>query len=519
MNFNAKKLIAALSLSTITLTAGTACFAQSAYDLVIQGGRVIDPESGFDGVAHVGITGDQIAAISETPLQGKVVIDAYNQVVAPGFIDLHAHGQNIGAYRMYAMQGVTTALELESGVLPIADWYEAQAKKKLPVHYGASAAWTFARISAFEQTPPRADLDFFQEAQSKNEWKEDIASAEQLEEIFALIEQGLEEGGLGIGINAGYAPGHGQKEYYALAKLAAKHGVATYTHVRYMNMAEPQSTFEAMKELIGNSALTGAQMYICHINSNSLRDIDATLEMIDAAKAKGINIGAASYPWAAASTVVGAAMFTGDDWKQRTGYRSNSFQLGPRRLSDEELDRYQREAPGTVITWHFLDEENADELAILDKSILNPNVMIESDAVPWFVVEGDSITPYAGSEWPLPANVFSHPRSSGSYTKVLGSYVRERKLLSLNEAIRKMTLMPAEFMDDFVPQMKKKGRLQTGMDADIVVFDPATVGNRATYTEPTHYSVGVNTVVVAGSLVVQNGELILDAAPGQAIRR
>ena len=119
------------------------------YDLVINNGRVIDPETEFDAVANVGITDGRIVAVTREPITGKTVIDATDQVVAPGFIDLHAHGQNIGDYRMQAMQGVTTMLELESGVLPIGQWYEKQAQKGLPINYGASAGWTFARIAVF----------------------------------------------------------------------------------------------------------------------------------------------------------------------------------------------------------------------------------------------------------------------------------------------------------------------------------------------------------------------------------
>ena len=190
--------------------------AQS-YDLVILNGRVIDPETGLDAVRNVGINGDEIAAISEFPMEGETTIDATGHVVAPGFIDLHAHGQNIGDYRMQAMQGVTTALELESGVLPIGEWYDAQATKNLPINYGASAAWTFGRIAAFIGEGPEATTAYFQNAQGRDDWKQEIATGPLRDQILSLVEQGLQDGALGIGINAGYAPGYGQKEYFDLA--------------------------------------------------------------------------------------------------------------------------------------------------------------------------------------------------------------------------------------------------------------------------------------------------------------
>ncbi len=420
---------------------------------------------------------------------------------------------------MQAQQGVTTALELESGILPIGEWYEAQSKKKLPINYGASAAWTFARVATFTEQAPYADLKYFQNVQGIDSWKQEIATDEQLEEIIAYVKQGLKEGAIGIGINAGYAPGYGQKEYYALAKLAAEHEVATYTHVRYASMLEPGSSFEAIQELIANSALTNAKMHINHINSTSLKDIDATLELFDEATENGFHVTAGAYPWGAASTVIGGAMFSGPQWKERLGYQEESIQLGNKRLSNEEVFEAQKEAPGTVINWHFLDEAVPSELSALDRSILHPNVLIESDSMPWMLIDEGKISYYEGDEWPLPSEAFAHPRSSGTFTKILGSYVRERGLLTMEEAISKMSYMPATVLDGFVPQMQKKGRIQPGMDADIVIFNPNTVDNHATYQVPAALSTGINTVLVNGQFVVQDGKLITDAAPGQAIRR
>ena len=493
--------------------------ATLANDIVITGGRVIDPESGLDAIRNVAIDGDRIVEISELPLDGDLVIDASGQVVAPGFIDLHAHGQNIGDYRMQVMQGVTTMLELESGVLPIADWYAEQAEKRLPINYGAAAAWTFARIATFTATEPVSSPEYFQEAQGRNDWKMNIATAEQQEQILSMVAQGLDQGALGIGINAGYAPGYGNKEYTALARLAAERDVATFTHVRYASNLEPESSYQAVLELIANAAVTGAHMHICHINSTSLKDIHSTLALIDEAFEKGINISVGAYPWGAASTVVGAAMFSGDGWRERMGSTAENFQLGTERMTEEQLADYQENKPGTFITWHFLDESNPDNLALLDASILHPRILIESDEMFWMLIDGDNIVNYDGNAWPLPENAFSHPRSNGSFAKILRSYVRERKLMSLNEAVRKMSLMPAQTLQDFVPQMKTKGRLQKGMDADIVVFDPETVSDVGTYLEPNQPAVGVNWVLVNGEVVVDQGKLKPDADPGRPIRR
>jgi len=490
------------------------------YDLVVMNGRVMDPETNYDEIANVGVKDGRIAVITKNKISGDKTIDAAGHVVAPGFIDLHAHGTNIGDYRMQAIQGVTTMLELESGVLPIKDWYADQAERNLPVNYGASAAWTFARIATFSDTPPSADAAYFQDAQARSDWKMDLATAEQQAQILKYVQEGLDQGALGIGINAGYAPGYGRKEYFALAELAAERDVATFTHVRYASNVEPQSSFEAVHELVGLAATTGAHMHLCHINSTSLRDIDATLSLIDGAFEKGINITVGAYPWGAASTVIGAAMFSGEGWQDRMGSTASNFQLGTERMTEAQIEDYQKNQPGTFIVWHFLDESNPDDLALLDKSVLHPNILIESDEMFWMQMDDKgSISNYEGNAWPLPEGTFSHPRSNGTFAKVLRSYVRERGLMSMQEALRKMSLMPAQTIEDFVPQMKKKGRLQKGMDADIVVFDPDTISDVGTYQDSNRPAKGVQSLIVNGAMVVDNGALILDASPGRPIRR
>ena len=512
-----KKLCGLLVLSSLLLATSAVAVE---YDVVISNGRVMDPETAYDDIANVGIKDGTIAVITKKEISGKETIDAVGHVVAPGFIDIHAHGQNIGDYRMQAMQGVTTMLELESGVVPIADWHELQGQKNLPIHYGAAAGWTFARIATFTETKPEATAKYFQDAQGRMDWKMNIATPEQQEQILKLVEQGLDEGALGIGINAGYAPGYGQKEYFALAELAAKRNVATFTHVRYASNMEPKSSFEAIKELIANAAITGAHMHVCHINSSSLKDIHSTLKLIDNAFENNINISVGAYPWGAASTVVGAAMFSGEGWRERMGSTAENFQLGTKRMTEAQLTDYQKNNPGTFITWHFLDESNPDDLALLDASILHPKILIESDEMFWiFMDKHNHVINYEGDEWPLPKDTFSHPRSNGTFAKILRSYVRERKLMSMQEALRKMCLMPAQTLADFVPQMKKKGRLQKGMDADIVVFDPETISDVGTYEAPNQPAIGVQSLLVNGTLVVADGKLLLDAAPGQPIRR
>ncbi len=488
------------------------------YDLVIKGGRIIDPETGLDAIRNVGITDNRIAAISETPLQGARLLQAEGLVVAPGFIDLHAHGQQLPAAWVQAFDGVTTALELESGLLPISRYYDAVAKEGRPINYGASVAWTYARIAEKEGMEPDGSIVWFQGAFTKSNWQTALATTDEIDRIIARVEQGLREGGLGIGVNAGYAPGYGRKEYYRLAELAARYGVPTYTHVRYGSVKEPQSAFEAFEELVALSAATGAHMHVCHINSSSSRDIRDCVALLKGAQAQGLPVTVEAYPYGAGSSTVGAEIYRGDDWLERWGAMdASAMELNGVPLTQAKIDELQTSAPGTIVVMHFLqpDKSEADQ-ALLDLSVLYPGGSIASDAMPWQTMAGGLVD---GNVWPLPEGAFAHPRSAGCYSRFLARYVRERKVISLSDALAKMSLEPARVLQTSVPQMLHKGRLQVGADADIVVFDLATVQDNATFVEPTHLSTGFRHVVVNGVPIIEEAKRIADARPGRPIRR
>ncbi len=318
------------------------------FDLVLANGRVIDPETGLDGVRSVGIRDGQIAAISPTPLQGRTVLDASGLVVAPGFIDLHAHGQDLPAARMRAFDGVTTALELEAGTLPVAAAYDRVGREGRPINYGFSASWLFARIAEKEGMEPTGAVTFFQDAQRRTGWQHSLASPEETARIIARVEQGLQDGALGIGVLAGYAPGYGRKEAFAVAQLAARHGVPTFTHVRYMSVIEPESSFEAIAEIVSLAAATGAQMHIVHLNSTSTRDIPRIAELVRGAQGRGLKITTEAYPYGAGSTVVGAELFRGN-WKNGAGVRlpaTSSWPACPSPTRRSPRRRRRRREPG-----------------------------------------------------------------------------------------------------------------------------------------------------------------------------
>jgi len=493
------------------------------YDIVIRGGRILDPETGRDEIADLAITRDEIAAIGSGLDRGAREIDASGLVVAPGFVDLHAHGQSVTADRMQAFDGVTSALELEVGVLPVSAWYAAQAEAGRLLNYGASAAWLYARKAVMIglDLDKRSHLGRLMAAGSDDmRWSLDVSSEAQAEEIIDLVRQGLDEGGLGIGIPNGYAPGAGVIEITRLCELAKAYETPTYTHIPFSSRYDPKSTIESYIRLIGYAGATGAHMHICHFNSGSLLDVEHAAALVQKAQAQGLPITTEAYPYGTGSTFIGAGYFADPEFFNRTGTTHRTVQLVSSRRrfdSPEDLAAVRAKEPSLQVLWHFLDiEENAHHRALLDVSVLFPGGAIASDALPWNLPDGSV---YTGQEWPLGPDKSSHPRSSGTFTRFLRHWVRERKAISLMEAIAKCTLIPAKIVEGCAPQLGRKGRLQEHGDADIVVFDPDTVTERATFEQMHLPAEGMRHVLVNGHPVIFDGILDTEALPGRPILR
>ena len=396
--------------------------------LVISGGRVVDPASGMDAIGDVAVLDGQISAVGTGLGSAERVIDATGLVVAPGFIDLHAHGQSIPADRMQAFDGVTTTLDLEAGVLPVASWYRRQAAKGRVLNYGAAANWAFARIGAMTGSNAESSLEAFGNAMRDRRWIDNVASDTEVAGILDRLAIGLNEGGIGIGILNAYAPGAGVQELTAVCQLAAAHDVATFTHVAYMSRIDPESAAEAYIRLIGYAGATGAHMHICHFNSSSKTDVERCAVLVAKAQAQGLPITVEAYPYGTGSTVLAAAFFSDPEFEARngTGYDSVQRVTDGRRFRDrKELLAAQAEEPSTLVLWHILDiENNPHHRDLLDISVLYPGGAIASDAMPWTLSDGSV---YTGDAWPLPEDATSHPRSAGCFTRFIREWVRERK--------------------------------------------------------------------------------------------
>jgi dihydroorotase len=441
------------------------------YDIVMSGGRVMDPESGLDAVRYIGI--NRNTAISTSPLHGKIEIDANGLVVAPGFIDLHSHGQTPEAYRYKAMDGVTTALELEVGVSPVSEWYTAREGKSL-IHFGASSGHIPARMALMHDSGRLLPRDG---AMNRP------ATAEEQKAIEAMLQKGLDEGALGMGMGITYTPTASPDEILSLFYLAAKFKRPVFVHMRSGNV------IASLQEVITDAAASGAPLHVVHLNSSAAAKTPQALRLIEGVRARGLDVTTEAYPYTAGMTEIASANYNGWENRPPEYFSTLLWPATGERLTRESFERYRKQG-GFVASF-----SNTEEMVKV--AISYPLVMIASDGI----IE----------------NGIGHPRAAGTYSRVLGKYVREEKALSLMDAIRKSSLMPAQRLEVMSPQMRQKGRIKVGADADIGVFDPARVIDKATYQNPAQYSEGFRYVLVEGTFVVSDGKL-QDVTPGQGIR-
>ena len=450
------------------------------YDLVLANGRVMDPESGLDAVRWVGIRDGKIAAISAQPLTGRSVLEARGLVVAPGFIDLHAHGQDDENYRIYALDGVTTALEMEVGTADIPAWYAARTGKAL-VNFGATISHVQSRMRVLGD--PSQFLP-------SGEGGRGLATPAQIAEIQRRLRDGLRQGALGIGFGLQYTPGATKWEVLEMFRVASEFRAPAFVHTRAFGTKEPGSSVESFVEVIGAAAITGAPLHIVHLNSMSLSSTPQTLKIVEEARSRGMDLTTEAYPYSAGMTAIESALFDQYENAPDSVYRQFMWVATGERLTGESFKRYRKQGGPVVL---FLNTPEMEALAIQA-----PFTAIASDG---------SLTAGKG-----------HPRTSGTYARVLGHYVREKQALSLMDAIGKMALLPAQRLEKWAPMFAGKGRIKVGADADIAVFDPATVIDRSTYQEPARPAAGFRHVLVNGVPVVRDGALVTGQFPGRAAR-
>lgn len=467
-------ILLALIVLAVPLSLPLSVSAQD-FDLVLKGGRVMDPESGLDAVCDLGIAEGKVRAISESPLKGREIIDASGLVVAPGFIDLHQHAQDDETYRLKVRDGVTAALELEVGTDDIDRWYR-EREGKLPIHYGVSIGHIKVRMRVMGDFP-----SFLPRSDSKAATAE--ASPEQIEKMKAGIARGLDAGAPAVGFGIMYTPAASHFEILEMFRVAGSYRASCHVHLRDRR----EHTIESAGEVIAASALSGAPLQIVHLQAIAGPATPKLLQMVTDAQAKGLDVTAEVYPYTAGMTDIKSVIFA-DGWRESFDLDYTDLQWGAtgERLTQETFQKY-RKTGGLVIVY-----SNPESTVI--EGLRHPTAMIASDGLK------------------------GHPRNAGTYARVLGHYVREKGDLDLMTALRKITLMPAQRLEGRVPAMKHKGRVNVGADADLTLFDPETVIDKATFTEPEVPSEGIPFVLVGGTFVVRDGEIIEGILPGKPIR-
>lgn len=443
---------------------------------MIAGGRVIDPDTSYDAVANVGLIDGRVGAITEVELAGKTVIDATGLVVAPGFIDLLSYEPNPYGVWYKIGDGVTTNLCMH-GVNDTAEHFfevfgsEAQ---RPPVHYGGAFDNPWMRTYK-AQIPTKP------------------ATAAQLSMLVDLLREGIEAGWIGLDFEPEYSPWVESDEYTALSRVAAEYGIPVFSHIRYSTPNPPEKgSLKAIDELIDIARTTGAAVHVEHITSMATHVMDDAIAKIDDARRSGLDVTACIYPYDFWATTLGSERFA-PGWQERFGISYGDLEVGGtgERLTEQTFNRYRSE--NKLVAAYAIPEQDV-ETAL---------------RVPWIMIGSDAI--------PEPGNN-NHPRASGCFSRVLGRYVREKNVLSLRDALAKMTILPARRLEARAPAMRTKGRIQIGADADITVFDPETVVDNSTVAEPAQMSTGIEYVFVGGNLVKDREGIDKDVRPGQPIK-
>ena len=410
------------------------------YDVVIRNGRVMDPETRLDAAGlNVGIRGKTIIAITNQPLAGRLEIDAASRVVAPGFIDILSYNPNSYGVWYKLADGVTTNLAMHGA----------------PGTDGDMKAWY--RIHARQRPPVHFGGAFLYGAAriKLGVGNYRAATPTQLARLVTLFERALEDGALGISLSLEYEPGISDAELQAMMGVARRYQVPVFFHVRYSTVEPPGTNFDALREVLSLARRTGVTVHIEHITSTGgTFSMPESLRLLQAARDEGLDVTACAYPYPYWGSPLNSARFS-KGWQRRFHIDYGDLQLAgsAERLTPSSFRQYRRKG----------------KLAVA-YAILEP---------------GNN----------------NHPRAAGTFTRTLGVYVRERRVLTLMEALEKITLLPARRLQAQAPALRRKGRLQVGADADVVVFDPEKVSDRATAEHPNRFAVGIDYVLVAGKVV------------------
>ncbi len=486
------------------------------YDLILRSGTIVDGTGDPSYTGSLAITGDRIAAVGDVNGSAKTEIDVSRLVISPGFVDVHAHDDAAvvrdPSVDFKIMQGVTTDVvgNCGAGVAPTSDAFrQFYARGIGPILGDSALAWTtthdyFAAVEAAHPAVnvtayvPHGVLRYIALALERRE-----PDDSELSHMKDLADEGMTAGAIGMSTGLIYPPGYFSRtpELIELAKVVAKHGGIYTSHIR----DEGPGLLRAVEEAIRIGEESGCPVEISHHKAagrEAWGSTERSLEVLEAARARGIDVTVDVYPYTAGSTALAAIARFGDDVFEMpaliASVKHNKAAYEGKYVADiaEELGM----SKGDAVRKLLHDEENSP--TVINFTMDEPDVrrvlayqhaMIGSDGIP---SEGKP-----------------HPRLYGTMPRVLGTYVREHGVLTLEDAVRKMTSLPAG-----KHRVKDRGTLREGGFADVVVFDPAKVDDIATYPEPRQYPKGIEYVVANGKLAVDGGHQTA-ARAGRMLRR
>jgi len=478
------------------------------YDLVINNGRVMDPETNFDEIRNVGVKDGTIAVITKKKIKGKQTIDAKGLVVAPGFIDGHQHCIEPYAYRLMLRDGRTTILDMEIGAHgpKLNEWYKRR-EGNAPLNFGVAVAHEFARAEVLDgykdwkylYTPDAI------KSRVKQGWSKTRPTLEQGNQILSLIDEGLQQGGLGIGSTVGYMrEGVSAREIFELQKLSGRYGRFMDMHFRYTPGTDVTET-NGIQEMLANAAALGSPAIAAHFNNPGYNMVH---ELLVRMRDKGYNVWGEVYPYAAGSTALNAVFLEPEMWVKTLGNKyEDTIQdvaTGEFYTQKSREEMLKKEPTRVVLVYKIAKSAIVDWIKM-------PGVAIGSDGMPLFPDDGlTRDTPYED----LPN---THPRFSGSFAKVL-RLARENDI-PLMQAVSMTSYNYAKPLGKMgLKAMQVRGRMQEGMVADITLFDPETVRDNSTYEKGTLPSTGIEHVIVNGTLVLKDQKTLKGVNPGQPIR-
>lgn len=451
------------------------------YDIVIENGTITDPEKNIIFKNNIGIINDKIAIITNKKILGKITIDAINQIVSPGFVDIHSHiDGNIGCAELSVLQGVTTVIGGNCGISPLnlKDFFNKQDSKGFPINQGELIGHSFGlRKKAGIRSPYIA------------------ATAKEIEVMCKLTEEAFEQGALGLSFGLEYAPGSSFEEVIALSKIATKYKKIIPIHTNLTSSTD----LDSLKEAIKIAEITGAHVLISHfVYQFGTGIMTEALDIVDEARGKGLQISVDSGMYTAFATGIKTAVYD-EKSIEKFGWKLENLLVATGKYKGERLNENlykelrKHHKNESIVCFTGIEEE-------IYEALKKDYVMLSSDT------------------GPSPSGLTNegHPQNAGTFVRFFRKMVREQNSISLIKAIEKCTLIPANTL-----QLKSKGRLSEGMDADIVVFDINRISDNSDFPgigQPDAKPSGIGYVIVNGKIVVKEGNIIKGSLPGKSIR-